>query len=82
MEERKKNQITQHNNQYYVQLLHTNYRRQKEISINIPKKHPVIIFWMFFGCFEHPIISEIQIYIGYVFEKKEATFHRTVQIEK
>ena len=35
------------------------------------------VFWMLFVCLEHSITSKIQIYVGYVgyvFEKKEATF--------
>ena len=53
--------------------------------LNIPKNILFIsrmffgCFWMFFGCFldifvclEHPITSKIQIYAGYIFEKKEA----------
>ena len=48
--------------------------------LNIPKTFCLFlgcfldIFRMFFVCLEHPVTSKIQIYMGYVFEKKEATF--------
>ena len=80
MSKKKENEIKQCNNKCVTIRLYN-----KKGILKIPKKHPIYfsdVFWMFAGCFldvfkclEHPITSEIQIYVGYVFEKKETTFH-------